>query len=645
MKIKLVILLFFFFAGLCCWAQSRATVDSLINVGEKMPLDSNKVRNRLKISELYRGVNNKKAEEFALEAIQIGREIKWAAHYPNLYLNLSKVHNVLGNYSNAIEILDSTIKYAGNQSDCICYLAEYQLQYLFNYSYSAQYDKAYQHGIKALRLAEETKNQNQIARINLRLGEVRQNLNDFEGAVKNYEASMEVCRKNNFEYILNLNRWMLAKVYIDHFKDHPKAYKLQKDLILSYRQLKDSSQLSGALNTTANGLIKNLRFREAKVLLLEAYEIAQKVNYKLFTQYICFNLGKVVLTEKRFDDAKRYFDEGLKIAKETNDKDALAAVTNDFSNYYFAIHDFPKAFSAEFEVESIKGSTRSKAVMNSVADAEIKYQTEKKEKVILAQKLQIANQRNWILGVIGAALITLLVILLFYIHRQAKQKAQFAAEKLKLQTEKTSAIVEAEETERIRLAKELHDGVGPMLSLAKIQLETAMNQTQFNSIEQESLFKNANTMIDDAANEIRAVSHDLMPNALLMHGLVSAVREFVNRLSLTGKVKVSLDVANLDGRLPQLTETVLYRVLQELIGNVIKHSEAVSVQIQLVRHAYELIMIIEDDGKGFDTSQMASFKGIGLKNIISRVDFLQGRVNFDSNPNRGTTVIVEVPLA
>src|SRR6218665_3287489 len=110
MKTKLPVLLFFFFIVLCCRAQSLKTIDSLINVGEKMQLDSNKVRNRVRISELYRGVNNKKAEEFALEAIQIGKEIKWSAHYADLYLNLSKVQNVLGNYSNAIKILDSTIK-------------------------------------------------------------------------------------------------------------------------------------------------------------------------------------------------------------------------------------------------------------------------------------------------------------------------------------------------------------------------------------------------------------------------------------------------------------------------------------------------------------------------------------------------------
>lgn len=645
MKSKIAISLFFLFGGFHSLAQNQKKIDSLIVVGKKMALDSHKVKNRLKISELYRGVNNKKSEEFALEAIQLAREIKWVAHYPNLYLNLTKVQNVLSKYSNAIQILDSTIKYVGKQSDCNCYPAEYQLQYLFNYSYSGNYEKAYQHGIMALKLAEETKNFNQIARINLRLGEVRQNLNDFEGAVKNYQTSIDVCKKYNFEYILNLNRWMLAKVYIDHYKDHPKAYKLQKDLIMSYRQLKDSSQLSGALNTTANGLIKNLRFSEAKVYLLEAYDIAQKVNYKLFTQYICFNLGKVALAEKRFDDAKSYLNEGLKIAKETNDKDALTTVTNDLSNYYFAIHDFPKAFSAEFEVEDINGKARSKAVMNSVAEAETKYQTEKKERLILEQQLQISKQRNWILGVIGLAVITILGGLIIYFYRQAKQKALFDAEKLKLQKDKTSAIVETEEKERIRLAKELHDGVGPLLSIAKFQLENAMNQTKFNSIEQETLFHNANTMIDDAAREIRTVSHDLMPNALLMQGLVSAMRDFVNRLSLSGKLKVSLDVANLDERLPQLTETVLYRVLQELVGNVIKHSDASSVQIQLVRHENELTMMVEDNGKGFDTTQMSVFKGIGLKNIISRIDFLNGKVNFDSSLNNGTTVIVEVPIA
>ncbi len=645
MKIKVLILLFFLMSSLLCSAQNQKKIDSLLLVSQKMALDSNKVKNILRLSELYKVNNNQKSKEFALEAIKLGQKIKWVAHYPELYVALVKVLGAMGNYAEAISILDSTIKYTGKQSDCVCYTAEYYIQYLYNYSYSRSYKKAYEYGIKALKIAEETKNYNQIARANLRLGEVRQNLSDCEGAVNNYEKSIEICKKYNFESVLNQNRWMLSTIYVGCFEDHEKAFKIQTELIASFRKLKDSTQLAGALNVTAWGLIKNIRFKEARVYLDEAYKIGHKVNAKYFLQYICSNLAKTSMYEKRFNDAKKYIDEGVEIATELKNRDALTTYTSDLAYYYFATQNFRKAFETEFQESKIFGDARAKEVMNSMANFEIKYQTEKKEKMILEQQLQISTQRNWILGIIGASLIILLGGLLFYTNRQAKQKAQFDAEKLKLQTEKTSAIVEAEEKERIRLAKELHDGVGPMLSLAKFQLETAISQTKFNSIEQESLFQNTNTMIDDAAREIRTVSHDLMPNALLMQGLVSAVRDFVNRLSLTGKVKVSLDVANLDERLPQLTETVLYRVLQELVGNIIKHSGATHVQIQLIRNENELTMMIEDDGKGFDTTQISNFKGIGLKNIISRVDFLNGKVNFDSSPKNGTTVIVEIPLS
>ena len=644
MKTKILLFLFFLINGLLCSAQIQKKIDSLLFVSQKMALDSNKVKNILLVSSLYYGNNNEKSKAFALEAIQLGRRIKWVAHYPDLYINLVKVTSTMGNYAEAIAILDSTIKYTGKQSDCVCYTAEYYYHYLFSYSYSRNYDKAYEYGIKGLKTAEETKNFNQIAKIYTRLGEVRQNLNDYDGAVSNYEKSIEICKKNNIERTLNLNRWKLSQVYIDHYEDYPKALKIQTELIASYRELKDSTQLSGALNLTAWGLIKDNKFKEAAVYLKEAYGIAHKVNSKYFLQYICSNLAKTSIYEKKFDWAKKYIDEGVQVATEFDNKDMLTTYKSDLAHYYFSINDFEKAFATEFQVSKIFGNARAKEVMNSMADFEIKYQTEKKEKMILEQKLQISKQQNWILGIIGASLIILLGGGLFYTKHQAKQKAQFDAEKLKLQTEKTSAIVEAEERERIRLAKELHDGVGPMLSLAKFQLEAAISQTKFNSIEQESLFQNTNTMIDDAAREIRTVSHDLMPNALLMQGLVSAVREFVNRLSLTGKVKVLLDVANLDERLPQLTETVLYRVLQELVGNIIKHSGATHVQIQLVRNENELTMVIEDDGRGFDTTQIDNFKGIGIKNIISRIDFLNGKVNFDSSPNSGTTVIVEIPL-
>ena len=135
----------------------------------------------------------------------------------------------------------------------------------------------------------------------------------------------------------------------------------------------------------------------------------------------------------------------------------------------------------------------------------------------------------------------------------------------------------------------------------------------------------------------------MMPNALLKSGLAIAVREFLNRIGNTDKLKIELEIHGLKDRLESTIETVLFRVLQEIINNIIKHSEASIVNIQIIRHENELSMMVEDNGKGFDASKISS-DGIGMKNIRSRIAYLNGTVHFDSQPGKGTTVSIEVPL-
>lgn len=463
------------------------------------------------------------------------------------------------------------------------------------------------------------------------------------------DRSNELLLKILPEFTLNSKKYLDIKdLIVNNYiakNDYNAAYKNAKNIPEAYLKIKELRRYAYSIAILGQIQKKIGMIKEAEKNLLASITISEKnkfnenmVNNNRYLGLLYSEIGK-------YAEAEYYLNQALNHTLKIGEPYSVMHIYASLARHYTTRHDFEKG-DLYANMATMMGDSLYKEENNEkLAAYEAKFESTKKEGEIANQKLQIANQRQWIFGLLGMVLFTALGFGLFYTNRQANQKAKYDAEKLKLQTEKTSAIVEAEERERIRLAKDLHDGVGPMLSLAKFQLENAMNQTQFNSIEQESLFKNANTMIDDAAREIRTVSHDLMPNALLMQGLVSAVREFVNRLSLTGKVKVSLDVANLEERLPQLTETVLYRVLQELVGNVVKHSAATNVQIQLVRHQKELTMMIEDDGKGFDTSQISNFNGIGLKNIISRIDFLNGKVNFDSSPNSGTTVIVEVPLS
>jgi signal transduction histidine kinase len=161
--------------------------------------------------------------------------------------------------------------------------------------------------------------------------------------------------------------------------------------------------------------------------------------------------------------------------------------------------------------------------------------------------------------------------------------------------------------------------------------------------EQNISLQNAFDLIKDAASEVRAVSHSMVPNALLKSGLVSALRDFVQRIG-TEKQHINLVLHGLNDRLNENVETVVFRVLQELVNNIIKHAHATEITIQLIKENTELHIMVEDNGKGFDINQLEEKSGIGLKNITSRVEYLNGTVDFDSTIGKGTTVMIDLPL-
>jgi two-component system, NarL family, sensor kinase len=151
-------------------------------------------------------------------------------------------------------------------------------------------------------------------------------------------------------------------------------------------------------------------------------------------------------------------------------------------------------------------------------------------------------------------------------------------------------------------------------------------------------------LVDESCKEVRSVSHQMMPNALLKSGLASAIREFIDKID-NRILKINLYTEGLDERLEENTETVLYRVIQECVNNVIKHAGANQLDISLLKDPDGISATIEDNGKGFNTTNQQKFDGIGLKNIKSRVEFLKGTVDFDSSEGNGTLVAIHIPIA
>ena len=205
------------------------------------------------------------------------------------------------------------------------------------------------------------------------------------------------------------------------------------------------------------------------------------------------------------------------------------------------------------------------------------------------------------------------------------------------------AIIEAEERERKRIAGDLHDGVGQLCSAIKMNLSGLSSQVTFKDKEAVLAYEKTLAITDEACKEVRSISHQMMPNILLKSGLTIAVRDFLDKIDAR-RIQVQLDTFGLNERLDSNTETVLYRVIQETVNNVIKHARGNKLYITLGKDEEGINATIEDNGIGFDVHDKDQFDGIGLKNIASRVEFLKGKVEFDSAPGRGTVVNVWIPL-
>jgi signal transduction histidine kinase len=235
-----------------------------------------------------------------------------------------------------------------------------------------------------------------------------------------------------------------------------------------------------------------------------------------------------------------------------------------------------------------------------------------------------------------------LVLFISYKRKQARLKAKLEAEQARQKELRSKAVIEAEEKERTRLVLDLHDGVGQILSAAKLNLSGLESKLKLEDPEQLTLLTNALELVNDSVKEVRAVSHNVMTDTLIRYGLIDAVREFISHISFRHQLKIDLRIVGLESRLDATIEMILYRVIQEAVSNTIKHAKANRMGIQLVRHENELTIMVEDNGVGFNTADISG--GIGLKNMLSRVEFLNGQVNFDSTPGQGTTVVIEVPV-
>jgi two-component system NarL family sensor kinase len=569
-------------------------------------------------------------------------------------------------------------KYKSGEALALKFLGTYE-HYKSNFTEALNFYK------KALNIFEENKNNFEIAKTTLSISIVYNAINDHVNSINYGLRSLKIFEDLNDTKgkgkILNVLGISCAKQG-DFSK--AKGYFLQYNALS--RKGKDTIDIAFSYNNLG-GVNRDLKLMDSALYYFKiAAKLLKKKNYVAGIALADKNIGSIYADRKDFKTALSYAKSSLKNSVLAGDKRNMCFVYQEIGTYYKELKDTANAYvflskaidlakkideketirdasKILSELDNDKADYRSayenlliaKSTNDSLINTEktkviqdliTRYETEKKEEQIkilnqqsTIQKLQLKQKNVVILVIISVLIFGAILAYLFYSRKQLKAKATLQQEINKQQDLAARAVLDAEERERRRIAGDLHDGVGQLLSASLMNLNGLFKKLNLSS-DQALQAEQSLALVNESYDEMRSISHQMMPNALIKSGLASAIKEFLNKID-QDVIKVSLETVGLNQRLDEQEETVLYRIIQETVNNVIKHADATKLNIVLIKDDEGISATIEDNGKGFEKS---SFKeGIGISNMQSRIEFLKGTLDVDTAIGKGTLVAVFIP--
>ncbi len=361
-----------------------------------------------------------------------------------------------------------------------------------------------------------------------------------------------------------------------------------------------------------------------------------------------------------FKAARKNLLSSLSIAKLNNYIKEKIEILQELVNVEEKTNNNSEAFIYLKQLTTLKDSLNVDASKNAIAEIENKYQAAEKEKEIiqLQKDKQIQDfsikQKSTLNYVLIASLAVLLIFATLgyrnFRHRRllAKQQDKLQQQQIReLEKDKqlvaVDSMLKGQEDERTRLAKDLHDGLGGMLSGVKFSLMNMKSNLIINH-ENVVVFERSLDMLDSSIKELRRVAHNMMPEALVKFGLDEALKDYFENINNANFLHVRYQSFGMEQRLEHNTEIIVYRIIQELFANIYKHANASEVLVQLLLEENRLSITVEDNGKGFDVNTLEKNKGAGWANIRSRVDYLKGKLDLHSDSIKGTSVNIELTI-
>jgi len=321
---------------------------------------------------------------------------------------------------------------------------------------------------------------------------------------------------------------------------------------------------------------------------------------------------------------------------------------------YVEKNDYKNAYEAYIEYKSFEDSISAHEQSLTISEMETKYQTRETELKNEVLTAEVKTGKILVYIFIGLLIASLVIGFLIiknarrrvYISKQEKLIEQQKLEKALKEFELNSIdlMLEGQEKERERIANDLHDNLGSMLATLKMNFEHLRMRKNEIREEEDKLYDRTDQLIEDAYQKVRTIAHAKNAGVFANEGLIPTIRKMAGKISIPGKLTIEVLAVGFNKRLEKKIEIAIFRMVQELSTNIIKHSKATEASIQLTNHDDNINIIIEDNGVGFKSTTAPSSDGMGLNTITKKVEQLGGTFTIDSTPGKGTTIIIDLPI-
>lgn len=505
-----------------------------------------------------------------------------------------------------------------------------------------KYEEASQHLFYTLEIIERKHFKDLQSKCYNNIGLLFFRQNEFQQSISYYQKSIPIKKKLNKlgALALTYNNIGISYYYLGLLDSV--LINFERSLHI-YEDIDDKFGQARPLSNIGEIYYLKGHYEKALEYYHRALDIEMELGYRSGYSLTLMEIGKVYAQQNDFEKALKNQRKGFKVIE---DLDSPALIMEGYEYLYetfdlMNLSDSALKYYKNFV--SLKDSLYNLKKSQQISELEKIYETEKKDYEILKLERERDQKRIQTAFLVSLIILSTLISVIITIYLKAKNKTLILKAITAEQKKQFSAVLKAQEDERKRIAGDLHDSVGPLLSVSQLYISDVSGFKGLDKDTSETIDK-ATKVLNEATNEVRDISHNLMPGVLVRSGLAPACRELIRRVKETKCAKISIKTDDEEVRYNEAIEIGFYRILQELINNILKHAQATKIHVEIKQKNGELTLRVIDDGVGFNTYELENAKGIGLQNINSRLSLINGQIHIRSSKNTGAEIQVTAPI-